>query len=150
MTTLKQHQIERYFTYPQAPKMNAHCERFNRTIQESFSDFHEDLLFTDLPEFNRKLAHWLLFYNTRRPHVALNMKSPIQWLIQNQPNGQRLWTYTRASLFPLETLRLDMVAILPIARFLLKWVAPNIPRHRLHHRHTQTTTGNTPDGGGDI
>ena len=92
--TLKQRQIERYFTYPQSPKMNAHCERFNRTIQESFSDYHEDLLFTDLPEFNRKLAHWLLFYNTRRPHVALNMKSPIQWLIQNQPNGQRLWTYT--------------------------------------------------------
>ena len=36
--------------------MNAHAERFNRTLQESFVNYHEDLLFTDLAEFNRKLA----------------------------------------------------------------------------------------------
>jgi len=33
--------------------MNAHNERFNRTIQESFADFYEDLLFSDLGLFNR-------------------------------------------------------------------------------------------------
>ena len=31
--------------------MNAHNERFNRTIQEQFVDYHEDLLFTDLEGF---------------------------------------------------------------------------------------------------
>jgi hypothetical protein len=49
--------------------MNAHAERFNRTIQESFVDYHEELLFTDLALFNRKLADWLVFYNTERPTI---------------------------------------------------------------------------------
>jgi len=55
--------IKRWYTYPKNPKMNAHAERFNRTIQESFVDYHEELLFTDLALFNRKLADWLVFYN---------------------------------------------------------------------------------------
>ena len=54
-----------------SPKMNAHCECFNRTIQEIFVDYHEDLLFTDLNGFNQKMADWLVFYNTERPHQAL-------------------------------------------------------------------------------
>ena len=41
--------------------MNAHAERFNRTLQEQFVDYHEDLLFDDLATFNRQLADWLLF-----------------------------------------------------------------------------------------
>ncbi|MCX8519802.1 MAG: hypothetical protein ORN21_06690, partial [Methylophilaceae bacterium] len=40
--------ISHWRTYPKTPKMNAHCERFNRSIQESFVDYHEDLLFSDL------------------------------------------------------------------------------------------------------
>ncbi|SMN00676.1 hypothetical protein SPONL_1510 [uncultured Candidatus Thioglobus sp.] len=36
--------------------MNAVCERFNRTIQEQFVDYHEELLFTDLATFNEPLA----------------------------------------------------------------------------------------------
>jgi transposase InsO family protein len=68
--TLEKHGIERWYTCPKTPKMNAHAERFNRTIQESFVDYHEDLLFTDLAVFNRKLADWLVFYNTERPHHA--------------------------------------------------------------------------------
>ncbi len=31
--------------------MNAHNERFNRTLQESFVDYYEDLLFTDMKLF---------------------------------------------------------------------------------------------------
>jgi hypothetical protein len=60
---LKERGIKRWYTYPKTLKMNAHAERFNRTIQESFVDYHEDLLFTDLALFNRKLADWLVFYN---------------------------------------------------------------------------------------
>lgn len=40
--------------------MNAVCERFNRTIQEQFVDYHEDLLFMDIDTFNEKLADWLV------------------------------------------------------------------------------------------
>jgi hypothetical protein len=35
--------------------MNAHCERFNRTVQEEFFDVPEKLLFYELPQFNLHL-----------------------------------------------------------------------------------------------
>jgi hypothetical protein len=48
---------------PQDARTPAHAERFHRTIQESFVDDHEDLPFTALALFNRKLADWLVFDN---------------------------------------------------------------------------------------
>ena len=75
--TAQAYGIQRWYTYPKIPKMNAHCERFNRTLHETFVDCHEDLLFTDLKEFNRKLAQWLLAYNTVRSHHSLNGSSPL-------------------------------------------------------------------------
>jgi transposase InsO family protein len=75
-------QITHYHTYPKTPKMNAHVERFNRTIQEEFIDYHNVLLL-DLPRFNECLMDWLLFYNTRRVHHAFdNQLSPVQYLLQ--------------------------------------------------------------------
>jgi hypothetical protein len=79
--------------------MNAHAERFNRTIQESFVDYHEELLFTDLALFNRKLADWLVFYNTERPHHSLGQQSPLSFLLQHQPECQRYWTHTKSRHF---------------------------------------------------
>jgi transposase InsO family protein len=63
---LEERGIQRWYTYPKTPRTPAHAERFNRTIQESFVDYHEELLFTDLALFNRKLADWLAFYNAER------------------------------------------------------------------------------------
>ena len=72
---------------------NAHCERFNRTIQEEFIDFHKDDLFLDLKLFNNKLLDYLLWFNGERPHFALNVNppkrqpsllSPIQFLTYNK------------------------------------------------------------------
>lgn len=75
-------QITHYHTYPRTPKMNAHIERFNRTIQEEFIDYHNVLLL-DLDRFNELLMNWLLFYNTKRVHHAFdNRLSPVQYLIQ--------------------------------------------------------------------
>ena len=75
-------QITHYHTYPKTPKMNAHVERFNRTIQESFIDYH-DVLLLDTDAFNTKLMDWLLFYNTKRVHHAFKNKlSPVQYLLQ--------------------------------------------------------------------
>ena len=74
--------LAHYHTYPRTPKMNAHCERFNKTVQQSFSDFHKDLLFDDMEKFNRLLAGWLLFYNLKRVHYAFhNKQSPIQFML---------------------------------------------------------------------
>ena len=78
--------IRRWYTYPKTPKMNAHAERFNRTLQESFVDDHEDLLFTDLALFNRKPTEWLVFTNTERPHQGLDQQSPLSFTRNNQ-NG---------------------------------------------------------------
>lgn len=71
-----------YHTYPKTPKMNAHCERFNRTIQEEFVDYHASDLAT--PEtFNAKLIDWLVWYNTVRVHYAFQNKlSPVQFMLQ--------------------------------------------------------------------
>jgi transposase InsO family protein len=93
---LKERGIKRWYTYPKTPKMNAHAERFNRTIQESFVDYHEELLFTDLTLFNRKLADWLVFYNAERPHHSLGQQSPLSFLLEHQPECQRYWTHTGA------------------------------------------------------
>ncbi|WP_423907805.1 integrase core domain-containing protein [Candidatus Spongiihabitans sp.] len=56
--------------------MNSCAERFNRTIQEQFVDYHEDQPFHDLTDFNRKLANWLLDCNTVLPHHSLGLRSP--------------------------------------------------------------------------
>lgn len=79
-----------WHTYPKTPKMNSHCERFNRTIQEEFVDYHEPgLLDPDI--FNRKLIEWLLWYNGERPHWALDLKSPIQFLMEQNPEECKMW-----------------------------------------------------------
>ena len=70
-----------YHTYPRTPKMNAHCERFNRTIQEEFVDYHMPLLKTP-EEFNRQLMTYLFWYNTTRVHCAFrNKQSPVQFML---------------------------------------------------------------------
>lgn len=79
---LKELQITHYKTYPRTPKMNAHVERFNRTIQEDFVDYHNGLLL-DLARFNEKLVDWLVFYNSKRVHHAFNNRlSPLQYLLE--------------------------------------------------------------------
>jgi transposase InsO family protein len=55
---------------------------------------HEELLFADLEHFDRKLAHWLLFYNAQRPHQSLGQQPPLHFLLQHQPECQRWWTHT--------------------------------------------------------
>ncbi len=80
---LKNLHLTHYHTYPRTPKMNAHVERFNRTIQEEFVDFHVGLLI-DPAKFNHALMDWLIFYNTERVHWAFGNKlSPMQFLVQS-------------------------------------------------------------------
>lgn len=83
-----------WHTYPRTPKMNAHVERFNRTIQEEFIDWNLHLL-QDPSQFNKKLADWLVWYNTKRPHKSLKLQSPVQFLIQENPEESRMrWAHT--------------------------------------------------------
>ncbi|MFY9462725.1 MAG: integrase core domain-containing protein [Candidatus Sungiibacteriota bacterium] len=85
-----------YHTYPRTPKMNAHCERFNRTIQEEFVDYHAGALI-DPVAFNQQLIPWLVWYNTERPHWGLNLQSPMQFILTAQSEKSNMrWTDTCA------------------------------------------------------
>lgn len=78
-------QITHYHTYPKTPKMNAHVERFNRTIQEEFMNYRKGLLL-DCDAFNRELMDWLIWYNTKRVHYAFgNKMTPVQFLLSWKP-----------------------------------------------------------------
>jgi transposase InsO family protein len=82
---LAKNNITHYHTYPKTPKMNAHCESFNGTIQEEFVDYHVNLLFDDTTKFNEKLKEYLLFYNTKRVHCAFKNKlTPLEVLAASE------------------------------------------------------------------
>lgn len=88
--------LTHYHTYPKMPKMNAHCERFNRTIQEEFVDFHAHELL-EPQKFNVVLMEYLVWFNTERPHHALDLQSPLQFLLEwslTQQECNYRWTDT--------------------------------------------------------
>lgn len=95
-----------YHTYPRTPKMNAHCERFNRTIQEEYIDYHVNELINPII-FNQGLIDYLIFYNTQRVHCAFkNKHSPAQFMLHWQEEQLNLgqeckwrWPYTRYCIF---------------------------------------------------
>jgi len=71
--------ITHYHTYPRCPKMNAHIERFNRTVSEEFLVYHRALLRDNLDGFNQALTEWLHWYNEERPHESLGFLSPLEY-----------------------------------------------------------------------
>lgn len=56
------------------PNDNAHIERFNRTVQEECLDKYPNNVRT----INRALKEYLEYYNTRRVHLGINLRSPVQ------------------------------------------------------------------------
>jgi transposase InsO family protein len=103
-TLLKESSITHYHTYPKTPKMNAHCESFNGTIQDEFVDYNVNLLFDDTTKFNEKMREYLEFYNTKRVHWAFkNKKAPLDVLIESEYYVKKLsaecrngWGYSSA------------------------------------------------------
>jgi putative transposase len=93
---LEKEEIMQVWNYPRHPKMNAYIERYNRTIQEEFVIKYLDILKSDIIQFNEKLMDWLVWYNTRRPHFGLDLKSPIQYILDNNQFSEMWWTDTRA------------------------------------------------------
>lgn len=91
---LKEAEIVHFHTYPRRPQMNGKLERFNRTVQEEFSEHHWQTLVTDLERFNVLLMEWLVWYNAVRPHEAIKLQSPLQYLVRNEDLSHMLWTCT--------------------------------------------------------
>lgn len=110
---LKRLHLTHYHTYPKTPKMNAHCERFNRSIQEEFVDYHAfELINPDV--FNKKLMEWLIWYNTERPHFAFkNLLSPLQFMLYSNPPKKcnMWWTHTTSCFCQCTVLSCDLSLI---------------------------------------
>ncbi|MCR4286345.1 MAG: integrase core domain-containing protein [Candidatus Kaiserbacteria bacterium] len=75
------HGITHEFIYPRSPKINGMVERFNRTVQEECIE-RADEVFYDPERFKKKLADYMTWYNTKRPHMSLHLQTPIQVLQQ--------------------------------------------------------------------
>ena len=58
---------------PYTPEQNGMVERVIRTLKEQWAHRHR---FEILAHASRVIAVWIGFYNYRRPHQALEMKSP--------------------------------------------------------------------------
>ncbi|MBK4965673.1 IS481 family transposase, partial [Klebsiella pneumoniae] len=94
--TLQEASIKHIWTYPYTPKMNATCERFNRTLREQFIEFNELLLFEDLNLFNQRMAEYLVLYNSKRPHKSLELMTPVDYILRESKNCNMWWTHTIA------------------------------------------------------
>ena len=82
-----------FWNYKRQPYKNGHVEKYNRTIQDEFIDWNEILL-EEPRQFNHKLMDWLIWYNTKRPHWSLNLKSPVDYMLENNHLSKMCWTDT--------------------------------------------------------
>lgn len=56
------------------PNDNGHLERFNRTIQEEFLN----KMPANVSAINKELPKYLAYYNQKRLHLGINLKTPMQ------------------------------------------------------------------------
>ena len=90
---LEKDSIPHLFIYPRCPKIDSYIERYNRTVQEEFIDYHLDILH-DHKLFSEKLIEWNLYYDCDRRHHSLGLKSPMQYLVDNGGMSHKSLTYT--------------------------------------------------------
>jgi len=91
---LKDREIEHHFIYPRCPKINGHIERANRSLKDEFVNQHRDILFVDIELFKSKLMQHLIWYNTKRIHLSLGKKTPMDYLLETMPESHMYVTYT--------------------------------------------------------
>jgi putative transposase len=67
--------LQQEFITPHSPEQNGMVERVIRTLKEQCAHRHR---FESLQHASRVISDWISFYNQRRPHQALGMKTPQQ------------------------------------------------------------------------
>ena len=67
--------LRQEFSTPHCPQQNGMVERVIRTLKEQCVHRHR---FETLQHASRAIADWIQFYNHRRPHQALKMKTPAE------------------------------------------------------------------------
>lgn len=70
---IKSYGLEQEFITPYTPQQNGMVERLIRTIKEQCVYHHR---FESIRNAERIIADWIKFYNDKRPHQSLGMKSP--------------------------------------------------------------------------
>ena len=65
--------LKQDFITPHCPQQNGMVERVIRTLKEQCTHRHR---FENIKHASRVIGDWVQFYNNRRPHQALNMKTP--------------------------------------------------------------------------
>ena len=65
--------LQQEFITPHCPQQNGMVERVIRTLKEQCVHRHR---FESLQHAMRVIGDWIQFYNSRRPHQALGMKTP--------------------------------------------------------------------------
>jgi len=65
--------LKQEFITPHCPQQNGMVERLIRTVKEQCVHRHR---FESCQHANRVLGDWIYFYNNRRPHQALGMRTP--------------------------------------------------------------------------
>lgn len=68
------HDIAHQHTHVRSPTENGHLERFNRTIQEECLN----RVPKTLEAYRKAIPEYLDFYNTERPHMGLEMLTPLE------------------------------------------------------------------------
>lgn len=71
----KSYGLQQEFITPYSPEQNGMVERVIRTLKEQCVHRHR---FESLQHATRVIADWIHFYNHRRPHQALKMKTPAE------------------------------------------------------------------------
>ena len=70
---VKSYGLQQEFITPYTPEQNGMVERVIRSLKEQSAHRHR---FESLAHASRVIADWIGFYNHRRPHQALGMKTP--------------------------------------------------------------------------
>ena len=90
---LRKKNIPHFFTYPRCPRINGVVERYQRSLQEEFVNHHLHLIY-DLKIFNQKMVEYLIWYNTKRVHQSLGLKSPMDYLLSGGLMSKKYVTST--------------------------------------------------------
>lgn len=85
--------IKHYFIYPRCPRINGVVERYQRSLQEEFVDPNVHLIHNQV-RFQRKLADYIIFYNTRRVHQSLDYETPLDYMLKKGGMSKKYWTRT--------------------------------------------------------
>jgi putative transposase len=72
----KERGITMQYIQPGRPMQNGYIERFNRLYREAVLNAY---LFFDLYQVKQLTEEWMIEYNERRPHEALNNLTPEEW-----------------------------------------------------------------------